>query len=60
MSPDGMSDSALAWRIGQLEKQVDELQSKLDKLTIAIVGAALTFALSVGVFAITIVTTGSP
>ena len=55
-----MSDSALAWRIGQLEKQVDELQSKLDKLTIAIVGAALTFALSVGVFAITIVTTGSP
>ena len=51
-------NGAVAWRLAQLEKTVEELERKLDRLTMAIVGAALTFAIGVGVFAVTLLTAG--
>jgi hypothetical protein len=50
----------IAWRLAKLEKTVEELDRKVDRLTMSIVGAALTFAISVGVFAITLLASGNP
>lgn len=62
MEPNG----TVVWRLAQLEKAVldleehlDRLGSKLDRLMMAVVGAALTIAVSVIVFAITFVS-GAP
>lgn len=60
------ANGAVAWRLAQLEKVVldlerhmDRLGSKLDRLMMAVVGASLTIAVSVIVFAITFVS-GAP
>jgi hypothetical protein len=58
--------STVVWRLSQLEKAVvnlethmDRLGSKLDRLFMALVGASLTVAVSVIVFAVTFVS-GKP
>lgn len=67
MCPD--SDATIAWRIGQLERKVEavehdmtvkieELHRKVDRLTLTIAGGAVTFAISVAVFAFTVLATG--
>ena len=47
-------NATVAWRLAQLEKKVDELETKVDRLYTAMIGATLTFAVSVGVFAFTV------
>lgn len=49
--------STLQYRVHQLEETVRSLEEKVDKLVLAIVGAALTFAVGVAVFAITLAST---
>lgn len=46
----------VTWRLGQLENTVAELERKVDRLIMAIVGASLSFTVGIGVFAITILT----
>lgn len=53
-----LSNGQVAWRIQQLEKIVAELDAKVDRLTLTIAGGAVTFAISVAVFAFTILATG--
>lgn len=59
-------NGTVSWRLKELEKAVlnleahmDRLGSKLDRLMMALVGASLTVAISVIVFAITFVS-GKP
>lgn len=63
------SDPAIAWRLTQLERsverdreamaeKVEELNRKVDRLTLTIAGGAVTFAISVAVFAFTVLATG--
>jgi hypothetical protein len=59
-----LPNGTLAYRVSRLEQaegtqdmKIDRLAEKIDKLTLAIVGAALTFAVSVAVFAITLLAT---
>ena len=53
------SNVTLNYRVGQLEEKVDGLSSKVDKLTLAIVGGSLTTAVSAVVFALTVLQGGS-
>jgi hypothetical protein len=46
------------WRLTQLEKKVEELERKVDRLTMSIVGGAIMVAVSVTVFAITFLASG--
>lgn len=52
-TPNGQT---LAYRVGQLEITVRELERKVDRLIMAIVGASLSFTVGIGVFAITLLT----
>ena len=58
-------NGAVAWRLARLEESVKELEghmdrlgAKLDRLFMAVVGASLTVAVSVIVFAVTFVSGG--
>lgn len=44
----------VVWRIGQLERTVEELERKVDRLTWALVTLSLTIAGSAIVFALTV------
>ena len=48
-SPNG----TVAWRLGQLERTVENLERKVDRLTWALTIAALTFAGSTAVLVLT-------
>jgi len=50
------TNGTVAWRIAALERTVADLERKVDRLIMSIVGAALTFTVGVGVFAITVLT----
>ena len=52
-------NGTLAYRVTIMEKALLELQKKVDRLTMAIVGASLSFAVGVGVFAVTLLNQGS-
>jgi len=47
-----------AYRLGLAEKRLEEVEHKVDRLILAIVGASLTFTISALVFAITLVASG--
>lgn len=49
-----------AWRLGQVEKSIEELERKVDRLTMSIVGGAIMVAVSVIVFAITYLANAPP
>lgn len=50
-----MSDNGtVAWRLVQLERSVEELERKVDRLTWALTIAALTFAGSAAVLVLTL------
>ncbi len=49
-------NGTVAWRLGQLERTVEELERKVDRLTWALTIAALSFAGSAAVFVLTILT----
>ena len=46
---EALVESAIIWRLVQLEQRTLAVERKVDRLTIAIVGAALTFAVGVSV-----------
>lgn len=50
------ANGLFGWRITQLENTVRDLEAKVDRLMWAIVGAALSFAVGVTVFALTVLT----
>ena len=52
------ANGTVAWRLAQLEKTVEELERKVDRLVMAVTGAALMFAVSVAVFAFTVLAGG--
>jgi hypothetical protein len=65
-----LSNGQVVWRLQQMERKVetlelevdkrfDTLNRKVDRLTLTIAGGAVTFAISVAVFAFTILATGS-
>ena len=47
-------NGTVAWRLGQLERTVEELERKVDRLTWALTVAALSFAGSAAVFVLTV------
>lgn len=47
-----------SWRLTQLERSVEALERKVDRLTLTIAGGAVTFAISVAVFAFTLLASG--
>jgi type II secretory pathway component PulF len=65
------SAGQIAWRLQELERKASHLEEeldqrfdilyrKLDRLMFAVVGGALTVAVSAVVFTLTVVTTGAP
>ena len=55
---EALVESAIIWRLVQLEQRTLAVERKVDRLTIAIVGAALTFAVGVSVGVLVFVSTG--
>lgn len=62
-------NGTVSWRLAQLERRFEQLETevdskldglnrKVDRLTLAIAGGAVTFAISVAVFAFTVLATG--
>lgn len=69
MSDSPLSNGQVAWRLQKLEAKVDDLEReldlradglnrKVDRLTLTIAGGAVTFAISVAVFAFTLLASG--
>lgn len=54
--PDSHSETAIAWRVSQLERQVERLSLKVDRLTWALTLAALSFAGATVMLMVTILT----
>lgn len=52
-------DATLAYRVSELEKDVRDLNKKLDRLTWAIVGLTITIASSAIIFALTVASVGT-
>lgn len=52
-------DATIAYRVGQLEEDVRDLNKKLDRLTWAIVGLTITIASSAIIFALTVASVGA-
>jgi hypothetical protein len=52
------ANGTIPWRLQQLEKQVEELERKVDRLTMSIVGGAVMVTVSVIVFALTYLASG--
>jgi len=50
------TNGAVAWRLARLERTVEHLEHKVDRLTWALTIAALSFAGSVAVFVLTVLT----
>lgn len=54
--PDSLTDTAIAWRVAQRERQVERLSSKVDRLTLALALAALSFAGATAMLMVTLLT----
>lgn len=54
----GLEDSSLRWRVSELEKDMETITKKLDRLIWALVTLTITIAGSAVIFALTVLSIG--
>lgn len=54
-----LDESTVSWRLSQLERTVDEIERKVDRLVWALTLAALSFAGATAMLLVTVLTQGN-